>query len=273
MFDMEATPLKREDPDWVRMAAEAHVHYRVPGMEQVSIRSNIAFKSGDGEPLLFDLYCPIAAQTGVRAPGVILIHGGPVPPNLLTTPKDWGWFQSLGRLIGASGLSAVMLNHRFFGFDRIHDAGADIDDLLKYVSEHGADLGIDSSRLCVWAFSGGGVFLCPFLRQTPDSVRCVVAYYAALHAQTPEFSAAAQLSENTGRLPALLVARAGLDLPELNQGIDHFVQQALKKNACIDVLNHSTGQHGFDARDDNARTRDILRRTLAFVQEHLSENP
>ena len=256
----------------MKMAAQAHVRYRVPGMEQVSIRSNVAFKNSDGEPLRFDLYSPIGAQTGIRTPGVILIHGGPVPPNLLTTPKDWGWFQSLGRLIGASGLAAIMFNHRFFGFDRIRDAGNDIDDLLKYVGEHGADLGIDASRLCVWAFSGGGVFLCPFVRGTPDAVRCVVAYYAALHAQTPEFSAAVQLSENTGKLPALLVARAGRDLPQLNEGIDHFVQQALKKNACIDILNHSTGQHGFDARDDNARTRDILRRTLAFIHENLSEN-
>jgi dienelactone hydrolase len=271
MFSMNAAQVKREDPDWVKMAARAHVHYRVPGMEQVLTRTNVAFKSSDGDPLFFDLHSPIAARTGVRASAVVLIHGGPVPPNLLTAPKDWGLFQSLGRLIGASGLAAVMFNHRFFGFDRIRDAVADIDDLLSYVGAHGEELGIETGRLCLWAFSGGGVFLGPFLRNTPDAVRCVVAYYAALHARTPEFSAAVQLSENTGRLPALLVARAGLDLPELNDGIDQFVQQALKKNACIDVLNHATGQHGFDARDDNERTRDILRRTLEFIRIHVSE--
>ena len=270
MVDMNAAQIKRENPDWVKMAAQAHVHYRVPGMEQVVTRTNVAFKSADGDPLLFDLYSPIAAPTGVRAPAVILIHGGPVPPNLLTSPKDWGLFQSLGRLIGASGLATVMLNHRFFGFDRIRDAVADIDDLLSYVAAHGGELGIDAGRLCLWAFSGGGVFLGPFLRNTPDAIRCVVAYYAALHARTPEFSTAAHLSENTGKLPALLVARAGLDLPELNEGIDQFVQQALKKNAWIDVLNHPTGQHGFDCRDDHARTRDILRRTLEFIRIHVS---
>jgi hypothetical protein len=42
---------------------------------------------------------------------------------------------------------------------------------------------------------------------------------------------------------------------------------ALKKNAPMAVLNHAAGQHGFDARDNNPRTRDILRRTLEFIQE------
>jgi hypothetical protein len=51
----------------------------------------------------------------------------------------------------------------------------------------------------------------------------------------------------------------------LNEAMDLFIQNALKKNACMDVLNHATGQHGFDCRDDNARTRDILRRTIEFI--------
>jgi dienelactone hydrolase len=268
---MESTELKREDPVWVRMAAQAHVHYRVPGMEDVPVQFNVMFKSRDGEPVQFDYYGPPPEKAAGPAPCVILIHGGPVPSNLLTSPKEWGWFQSLGRLVGASGLSAIMFNHRFFGLDKVRQATADVEDLLGYVRAHGEALGIDPDRLCLWAFSGGGVFLGPFLRECPDAVRCVIAYYAALHAPTPEFSAASQIAGNTGRIPALLVARAGLDLPAFNEGIDYFVQQALKKNACIDVLNHSTGQHGFECRDDNERTRDILRRTIGFAHAHLAK--
>jgi dienelactone hydrolase len=67
----------------------------------------------------------------------------------------------------------------------------------------------------------------------------------------------------------MLIARAGLDMRELNDGIDRFVQQALKKNVELDLLNHSTGQHGFEGRDDNQRTRDILRRTVEFIRAHL----
>ena len=63
-----------------------------------------------------------------------------------------------------------------------------------------------------------------------------------------------------------MVARAGLDRPLLNEAIDRFIAVALRKNATIDVMNHPTGQHGFDFRDDNERTREILARTVEFIQ-------
>jgi hypothetical protein len=52
----------------------------------------------------------------------------------------------------------------------------------------------------------------------------------------------------------------------LNEAIDRFIAVALRKNATIDVMNHPTGQHGFDFRDDNERTREILARTVEFIQ-------
>lgn len=261
---------KREDPDWVKLAARSHIHYRVPGMERVPVRRNLTFKTTGEGPLQLDLYGPIPEKSSGPAPAVILIHGGPIPANLLTPPKDWGLFESFGRLLGASGLAAVIFNHRFFAYDQTPQALADIQDLIAHVSSHAAELGIDPSRLCLWVFSGGGVFLGHFLRETPAAVRCVVAYYAVLHASVPQFSAATQVAESSGGIPPMLIARAGLDMRELNEGIDHFVQQALKKNATLDLLNHATGQHGFDGRDDNERTRDILRRTVEFIRLHLT---
>lgn len=249
------------------MAAQAHIYYLVPGMENVAVKQNLIFKTTEDGDLLFDLYSPVSGDQPAAA--VILVHGGPVPPNLRTCPKDWGLFHSFGRLLGASGLAAVTFNHRFFGLDKILDAQADIGDLIAHVQSNAGTLGVDADRLCLWFFSGGGVFLADFLRETPANLRCVVAYYAVLHASVPQFSAAAQISETQGRIPPMLIARAGLDAPALNEGIDHFVQQALKKNATIDLLNHATGQHGFDGRDDNERTRDILRRTVDFIRSNL----
>ena len=57
---------------------------------------------------------------------------------------------------------------------------------------------------------------------------------------------------------------------KLNEATDYFVQQALKKNIEVDLLNHATGQHGFDSRDDDERTRDVLRRTVEFIRIHLN---
>jgi dienelactone hydrolase len=150
-----------------------------------------------------------------------------------------------------------MFNHRFFSLDSAPTAMNDIEDLMSHLG---------AERVCLWVFSGGGSLLARVLRNTPASVQCVVAYYAALAAQTSEFSAVDAIEENVGRIPPILVARAGLDRPQLSEAIDRFIAVALRKNATIDVMNHPTGQHGFDFRDDNERTREILARTVEFIQ-------
>lgn len=65
----------------------------------------------------------------------------------------------------------------------------------------------------------------------------------------------------------IFIARAGLDHPGLNQTIDAFVTQALQVNATLELMNHPQGEHGFDVMNDDARSRHILARTLAFMKE------
>ena len=68
----------------------------------------------------------------------------------------------------------------------------------------------------------------------------------------------------------MLVARAGLDTPMVNTGIDIYVREAMVSNDYLDVLNHPQGHHGFDVLDHNARSRDIIARAMAFAGEHLT---
>jgi hypothetical protein len=70
-------------------------------------------------------------------------------------------------------------------------------------------------------------------------------------------------------LPPLLFARAGLDDPDLNAGLDELVRVMLERNCSFDLLNHATGDHGFDTMNDNERSREIMRATLAFFRAHL----
>jgi pimeloyl-ACP methyl ester carboxylesterase len=242
------------DPEWIVMAARAHCKYAVPGMDAVEVHPHLSYATRDGVTQRYDQY---GAAPGCASKVVLLVHGGPIPDNLHTTPVDWGLFQSLARLLAASGIVAVMFNHRFFSLDSAPTAMNDIEDLMSHLG---------AERVCLWVFSGGGSLLARVLRNTPASVQCVVAYYAALAAQTSEFSAVDAIEENVGRIPPILVARAGLDRPQLNEAIDRFIAVALRKNATIDVMNHPTGQHGFDFRDDNERTREILARTVEFIQ-------
>ena len=111
----------------------------------------------------------------------------------------------------------------------------------------------------------------------------MAAFYAMLDIQTAppgqpdtlgaetrqRFSPVAHLGPGARPLPPLLVARAGLDHPFLNAAADRFVQEALARNASLEVLNHPEGRHGFDILDDDERSREIIARTLEFLRARL----
>ena len=250
----------------------------VPGMHAVNARRDVVYKqAADGTSLHMDVYSP-PGPTRARS-GVVLIHGGPLPR---TGAKNMGVFVSYGELLAASGFAAVTFDHRFLGPDRLTDAGSDVADLLAHVRRNASTLGVDPARLALWAFSGGGPFLAAPLRERPAWLRAVVAYYAVLDLQQPPagpdtvgpdvrqaFSPVHALGADATGAPPILVARAGLDDPWLNEGVDRFVQAALAKGATLDLLNHPDGRHGFDILDDDPRSKEIIRRTLGYLEERL----
>lgn len=251
-----------------------------PGMDDVEIRHGIVYASPEGSPpLTMDLYRPRSARGG-PPPVVLLVHGGPIP---MLGAKNMVVFTSLGRLLAASGFAAAAFDHRFLGADRLLDAASDIEAALAFVHGRAGELGLDADRLAFWVFSGGGPFLSLVLRAGGPDVRAAIAYYAPLDLQEKPPGAPATLSDETrrafspvhhvktggGRLPPMLVARAGLDHPFLNATIDRFVAAALEKNAEIDVLNHAAGRHAFEVLDDVPRTKEILERTLDFLARRL----
>lgn len=260
--------------------------YRIPGMDRTAVRRDVAYETGgtpthDQPPLLMDVYGPAAGEKA-RLPAVVLIHGGPVPN---ARPKDWGVFTSYGRLLAASGFVAVTFNHGFSSPERLLDAAAHVESAIAHVRANADGLGIDPDRIGLWAFSGGGPFLSAAIRDRPPFVRALVAFYAILdlRARPPGASAAVtdemrrDLSplvhlgaEGTAMAP-IFIARAGLDHPLLNGPLDRFVQEALARNLTLDVMNHATGRHGFDILDDDARSREIIARTLDFLKARLQE--
>ena len=84
-----------------------------------------------------------------------------------------------------------------------------------------------------------------------------------------DFSPVLALTESKGTIPPILIGRAGLDNASLNSTIDAFVAEALKKNLTIDVSDHAGGHHGFDIRDDDSRSREIIRHAVEFIKAHI----
>jgi acetyl esterase/lipase len=256
--------MKKKDPTFeeiIRMRAVL----TVPGMNEVSARRDLVYKAAEDRPLHMDLYSPPGPSR--PRPAVALVHGGPLPR---TGAKNMGVFVSYGEMLAASGFVAVAFDHRFLAPDRLADAGQDVADLIAHVRSNADSLGVDAGRLALWAFSGGGPFLAPHLRERPTWLRAVVAYYAVLDLKKdPRFSPVLALGTDARTAPPLLVARAGLDNASLNEGADRFVRAATAGGAMLDLLNHPRGRHAFDILDDDARSRQIIRCTLAFLRDHL----
>ena len=258
--------------------------YAVPGMEAVEVRRDLVYRTlDDGTNLTMDVYLPPGLAQGERRPGVVFVHGGPLPAEAWSSAKDWGIFNSYGRLMAASGLVGITFNHRFLGIDRIEDAAGNIAAAFAFVRGQAGSCHLDPDRLGVWVFSGGGPFLGPLLTERPAWARYLISYYALLDLRPvreriqgglsdealERFSPVACLPSEPYDGPPILIARAGLDQPWLNATAEAFIARALAANAALDALNHPRGQHGFDILDDDARSREILARTLDFVREHV----
>lgn len=260
------------------------VVYKIPGTEEVSVKTNIAYrKEANADFLLMDLYTPPHSRG--LLPVVVFIHGGVEADDPLK-PKDWGFYRSWGRLVAASGMAAVTFNHRVgFPNPNLEQGARDVSDLIAFVRVHAQDWGLDSNRICLAAYSAGGPMLSMAMRDTPTYVRALVAFYAfldieqsALHKQflseqqLREFSPIYQLSQNVGKLPAMFVARAGRDqIPDLEPGLDRFVAEAIARDVSLEFWNHPLGVHGFDSQNDDERSREIVKAALEFMKTHMAE--
>jgi len=255
--------------------------FPVPPIEDVEVRRDLVYKRQGRIELAMDVYTPPHASRASKLGAVLFVHGGPVPADIHIQPKDWGVYLSYGELAAAAGLAGITFNHRYWSRTDLDQSEADVVDAISYVRDNADSLSVDPNRLCLWAFSGGGPLLSFALRERPDYIRCLVAYYAVLdlrhlgeragleEAALQRFSAAAHLGrENPTDLPIFL-ARAGQDRQGINESIDRFVIRALAANATLDVANHPEGQHAFDILNDDARTHEIIGKTVEFIKTHL----
>ena len=257
------------------------VVYRLPGMDTVTVHSNLKYSDVDNPFLLMDVYTPPGLSKGDLRPIVMIIHGA---AGAQYKPKDWGLFQSWGRLVAATGMVAVMFTHRL-GYPKplLSEAALDVSNALEYIRSSANDFKADPDRIALVTWSGGGPLLSTAMREKPLFVRCLVALYAYLDIQrspshveneTPErlklFSPISYLHGDASSMIPLFVARAGQDeIPMMNDSIDRFLAAAIAANAPLAYMNHPFGEHGFDNQNDGDRSREIIRAALAFLRTHL----
>ena len=230
------------------------VVYKLPGMDSVKVFPNLKYSSVENPHLLMDVYTPPDLAAGERRPVVLFIHGGAKPEYRI---KDWGIYQSWGRLIAAAGLVGVTFTHRL-GYPEpyLEEASEDLRHALAFLRANAPSWNSDADRICLAAYSAGGQLLATPLRDTIPGVRCAVTFYAFLNMES-------------STIP-MFIARAGQDAnPGLNDAMDRFIASALAANAPITVFNHPAGEHGFDNQNDDERSREIIRAAIEFMKTHL----
>ena len=181
--------------------------------------------------------------------------GGPLPVVVfffLTPPgmPRLAIYDAWGRAAAGSGLAAVLPDLRE------SSAATDFGTLLAYVSANAGRLGLDAARIVVFAQSANVSLALPLVQDPAETrVAAAVMYYGS-----------AQVATFRRDLPLLFI-RAGLDRPPVNRAIADLLGRAVEQNAPVTLLNHPSGHHGFETIDDDASTRVVIDRTLAFAKE------
>jgi acetyl esterase/lipase len=244
------------------------------------VERDVVYRSDGDRMLKLDIYRPASSR---GASPIVFLVNGDAPEEIIGTAKDWGVFRSYGEHLASRGLVGVPFNHRSSSRLEPTSVAQDVEAAIAFVRDHAQDLGVDPDRIGVWVFSAGGPFgLAPLLQRRPDWLRCAAGFYtiwdlAPLRASLPwasnesvqHWSCVTALDVKNPDLPPLLLARAGRDHPALLEGTDAFVLKARQRGIDLTVLDHPNGQHGFDTRDDDERSREIIRETLEFFARHL----
>jgi dienelactone hydrolase len=249
--------------------ARKKVVFRLPDMDAVAVRRDIAYRTTTNGALLMDIYS--AQNAGARAPVVVIVLGFPDPQSSI---RMYGPITSWAQLIAASGMTAV-----------IYGSSAPAEDIyavLRYVRENAGSLDIDEQRIGLFSMSGSvPVALAALMRD--DTLKCAVAscgYTFDVEGSTAFADGSREygyVNATAGRsikeLPAhvpLFVVRAGLEqFPGVNAGLDQFAASALALNLPLTFVNHATGAHGFEYDEDSAVSRGIIQQMLAFLRLHL----
>lgn len=256
---------------------QLRVVHRLPGMDAVTVRRDIEYRTEGDRSLGFDLYSPTDSQRAL-APAVLIVNGYPDPGfkrRMGCAQKEMSSCEDWARLIAASGLIAVTYeNHA-----PIVDARA----ILSHLQTHGSALGIDPTRLGLWACSGHGPTALSLLMNGPRAdLRCAALLYPYLLDEpgfdgvaaasrafgfaVPDGNAMDQLSPRT----ALFIARAGRDeCTDLNPTLDRFIAASLARNVPVTLTNHSTGPHAFDVMEASQESVDVIEQVLNFLRRAL----
>src|SRR5687768_2435418 len=178
--------------------------YQSPGMQQVKVEKDIAFKTVNADTTLkFNIYYP-AGDKNEPLPVVVFNNG----VGSMSLPQ-WRIYDDWARLTAANGMIAV--THQSRG----GHSPKDLDDLLQHLRVHSVKLKIDRSRMGIWVCSANTPVGWAAANNPSNSfIKAVAIYYG--------------VTQPNDRVPRrkdmeILLVRAGLDGNMINTGMEQLM--------------------------------------------------
>ena len=232
-------------------------YYPDPPSSSVRITRDVEFAREDTLSLRLDVYRPANPQGPAPA---LVFHILYWPGQGAPARQSYDWVAHWASVAAAHGIVAVVADLRAApntgnATTRARALGDDFKHLMVFLTKHASAHGIDRDRIAVFANSGDVAAALPAVEDPAmTAVRAAVMYYGSGPVTTFRVD-----------LPILFV-RSGLDAPGTNDEILRLVSLAASQNAPVTLLNHHTGHHAFESRDDDVATREVMDRTIEFVK-------
>jgi hypothetical protein len=231
-----------------RDPAQSRCVLRIRGMDRAVVRADLPFRASRDTTLHFDLILPPGRPAGAL-PMVFFYNaaGGWDPPL-----RRWGIYRDWGKLLSTRRIASVF-------YDGAPErTGEDAESLLVHLRRDAVRLGLDRERMALWGCSMHVWDGLRFAMNPAHGFKAAVLYYgvtdtAAMNPDVP-----------------VLLARAGLDAPQINHAMGAWAAKAARQGAPLTWLDLPTLHHAFDAFEDDTLSRQVVRLTLDFLQHELS---
>lgn len=215
----------------------------------------------------FDLYTPNPSEP---KPAVVFVHGGPVPKDQHPKPRTWPVFTGYGALAASAGLVGVTFNHRLYTMEHYPDSAIDLSAVVDQAREQPQ---IDSDRIVLWFFSGGGGLAADWLRTPPTWLRGIAWTYPVLvpppdwPGDGPRFDCSRAITD-APELPKLLV-RVSDEYPSFKDTQDAVVEAARTSASKLDIIDVPRASHGYEAHGYQETSRHLTTEAMSWMAETL----
>ncbi|MFS8199806.1 alpha/beta hydrolase [Streptomyces sp. CWNU-52B] len=219
-----------------------------------------------------DLHLPEPGGAPEPRPAVLFVHGGPVPPGLVPTPRDTAFYLGYARHAASLGVVGAVVDHRLHD---ITDYARAADDVAGAVEVLRADPRVDAERVALWIFSGAGLLAADWLAAPPPWLRCLALTYPIMAplpgwgAVGPRFGPVSALRAAGATPPPVVLTRAGLETPQIAATVEEFVTAAQEVKAPVEIVEVPHGRHGFELDEPTDESRAAVSRAVRAVLAHL----